>query len=285
MSDRGQDVLIGLGAQKAGTTSVWVALKRQSWFLPAREKELHHFSLTPDRPTAWYWRQFPPPRDGHVRGEISPDYLRVPQAAHRIHRVAPEARLFAILRHPVDRAYSAYLHGRRVGDIPRRMTFDEALAREATRRGRPFSELFEGGLYARQLRRFLELFPADRLHVELFDDVVAEDGEGLRRILRFANPAVGDAVVGPLPRRNVARSPLPYGIAAVWTRAARVATVRGRHDVARRLRGLEARWDAPGRAEVPPLDPRTRARLIDRYAPENMALSALIGRPLPGWDR
>lgn len=285
MSPTGEDLVIGIGAQKAGTTSVWAALREQAWFLPARRKELHYFSLHPERPEAWYWEQFPPRQAGRIRGEMTPDYLRVPQVPHRLARVAPAARLVVLLRNPVDRAYSAFLHGWRLGEIPRSMTFDEALAAEPQRRGRAFAELYEGGLYARQLRRFLEHFPREQLHIELFEDLIGDGGASLARILRFANPAADVPPTVPFPHRNPARQPLPWAVARVRTRAFRWARDRDHHRIARVLQRLERDWPQSGRRTAPPLEPATRRRLLERYAPENAALAQMLNRPLPGWDR
>lgn len=238
------DLVLGIGAQKAATTSVWRLLTKEPWFLPAREKELQFFSYEHHRGEEWYWQQFPDPVPGTVRGEITPDYLLVPEAAYRMHRIAPQARLFAVLRHPVERAFSAYMDARRLGHLPKRTSFEEALRLEAQRRGRPYAGLFEGGLYARQLRRFLEWFPRERLHVELFEEMIDLRSGALGRLLAFAaagRPVEGGSSV-PLPHENSGH----------------------RH---------------------PRLEPGTRAQLLDRYAPENAALSALLGRDLPGWDR
>lgn len=239
------DLVLGIGAQKAATTSVWRLLTAQHWFLPARRKELQFFSYEHHRGEDWYWQQFPDPVSGMVRGEVTPDYLLVPQVAYRMHRVAPQARLFAVLRHPVDRAFSAYVDARRLGHLPRRMSFEEALRLEAQRRGRPYAGLFEGGLYARQLRRFLEFFPRERIHVEFFEELVDIHSGALGRLLAFAaagRPVEGDGSA-PLPHENA-----------------------GRHG-------------------QPQLEPETRALLLERYAPENSALAALLGRDLPRWDR
>jgi hypothetical protein len=43
-------------------------------------------------------------------GEASTAYLYVPKAPERIKHYVPQAKLFAILRNPADRAYSAYVH-------------------------------------------------------------------------------------------------------------------------------------------------------------------------------
>lgn len=279
------DLVIGIGAQKSGTSSLWALLRQQSWFLPAERKELQYFSFHHRRGPAWYADRFPSAEPGRVRGEVTPDYLHVPEAAHRMRREVPAARLIAILRHPVDRAHSAYLHARRLGDVPRGMSFREALRTEPQRRGEPFAGLFEGGMYARQLHRFLALFPREQLHVELFEEFVDPSSGAAERVLRFAAPEGAPIRIDAVPRNNAYHEVLLPSVAR-----ARITVIRRAEElgwprlqaVARRIRP----WVALRRpAPRPPMDPDDRAHLLERYAPENAALAALLRRPLPGWDR
>lgn len=283
--ESGDDLVIGIGAQKSGTSSLWALLRRQPWFLPAERKELQYFSFNHHRGAGWYAERLPEPTDGRMRGEVSPGYLEVPEVAFRMHREVPHARLVAILRHPVERAYSAYLHARRLGDVPRTMSFGEALRAEPQRRGRAFAGLFECGLYARQLTRFLSFFPSDRIHVELFDDFVEPSTGAAERLLRFAAPEGAPIVVGDVPRRNAfheVRLPRVERARTMLIRAAERTGWRRLEVASRSIRPSVAmrRTSTP-----PPLDPRDRAMLLERYAPENAALARILGRPLPGWDR
>jgi hypothetical protein len=95
-------------------------------------------------------------------GEICQDYLFHPEAARRIRTcLGDDVRMMVTVREPAARAYSSYLymlkHGIDVG------SFGEAL------QTRP--ELLEHGRYATHLRRFLEEFPAEQIHVAVFDDL------------------------------------------------------------------------------------------------------------------
>ncbi len=279
------DLVIGIGAQKSGTSSLWALLRQQSWFLPAERKELQYFSFHHDRGPAWYADRFPTAEPGRTRGEVTPDYLHVPEAAHRMRREAPDARLIAILRHPVDRAHSAYLHARRLGDIPRGLSFREALRTEPQRRGRPFAGLFEGGLYARQLARFLGQFPSEQVHVELFEEFTAPDSGAAERALRFAAPEGAPIVLDGVPQRNAFHEVRLPAAARARMVLIRASDRLGRPGIQRLARSVRPAIALRRPATPPEMDSLDRAHLLERYAPENAALSALLGRPLPGWDR
>ncbi|CAA9548766.1 MAG: hypothetical protein AVDCRST_MAG59-1558, partial [uncultured Thermomicrobiales bacterium] len=102
----GPDFIV-IGAQRAGSTSIYRYLEQHTLVIPAAVKEVKYFSYFHHRPRGWYRRQFPdslPP--GGQTGEATPYYLFHPHAARRIRERAPHARLIAVLRNPVDRAYS-----------------------------------------------------------------------------------------------------------------------------------------------------------------------------------
>jgi Sulfotransferase domain len=101
-----------IGAKKCGTTSFYHLLAQHPYVEPAAAKELHFFDLLFDEGTEWYRRCFPQPKwkDGRrtITGEATPYYIFHPHAARRMAEVVPQARLIALLRNPVDRAYSDY---------------------------------------------------------------------------------------------------------------------------------------------------------------------------------
>ena len=135
------DYLI-VGAQRAGTTTLQKHLFLHPDVMPpGRVKGVHFFDTNFGRSPLWYRSHFPTTRararaehgTGHpvVTGEASPYYLFHPQCASRIADIIPEARIVMLLRDPVARAYSHYLHEERRGfeDLP----LEEALAAEPSR--------------------------------------------------------------------------------------------------------------------------------------------------------
>ena len=97
----------------------------------ATGKELQFFSLHFGRGTRWYRAHFPPAAAGRRSFEASPYYLFHPSVPARVAATLPQARFVALLRDPVERAYSHYLHTRAYGVEP--LGFAEALAAEPGR--------------------------------------------------------------------------------------------------------------------------------------------------------
>src|SRR3954471_2500103 len=119
-----------IGAPKAGTTALHSALARHPQLYLSAVKE-PKFYLCDERPpprrehrgpgdahsrNEWVWRRsryqalFEAAPAGTLRGEGTPFYLSDPQALQRIRREVPQARLVAVVRDPVDRAYSNWMH-------------------------------------------------------------------------------------------------------------------------------------------------------------------------------
>jgi hypothetical protein len=195
----GPDFIV-LGAQRAGSTSLYRYIIQHPLVAPATVKEVKYFSYFHRRPRGWYRRQFPdslPP--GGQTGEATPYYLFHPHAARRIRERAPHARLIVVLRNPVDRAYSHYFHERRRGTET--LSFEDALAHEAgrlageeerMRSDEDYNSLAHQlhsyqrrGQYADQLRSWYELVPRDRLLVLRSEDLYADPSTTIDVVTSF----------------------------------------------------------------------------------------------------
>ncbi|WP_197018384.1 sulfotransferase domain-containing protein [Sphingomonas sp. URHD0057] len=124
-----------IGAQKAGTTSLYSYLREHPDVLPCAYKEVWYFDLNYHKGTKWYRRQFIDPAslpDSATRhyavGEATPYYLFHPWAPQRIWRTVSQAKLIVLLRDPIARAYSQYQHNVRKGRET--LSFAEAIERE-----------------------------------------------------------------------------------------------------------------------------------------------------------
>ena len=242
------DFLI-LGAQKAGTTSLYNYLQRHPRVAPAFTKEVHYFTLHRDEPEAWYRAHFPRVRSlerrGAVTGEATPYYLFEPRAPRRVARVLPESRFVLLLRDPVERAYSHYQHecarGREsLGFAAALETEEKRLTSELERMARDPSytsavhqqqSYFSRGLYAQQLERWREHYPAERFLILQSEAFFADPAATCQRVFEFLE----------LPHHPLG------GLQAVNQRA------------------------------YAPLDPQLRAELAERYAPHNRALEEFVG--------
>ena len=113
------DFLI-IGAQKGGTTSLYLYLNEHPNIGGAVIKEVSFFDKNYHQGLAWYRAQFPTPlrklytrdvrKQNYIVGEASPGYLIYPHAPERIAKILPRVKLIALLRNPVERAYSQYRH-------------------------------------------------------------------------------------------------------------------------------------------------------------------------------
>ncbi len=176
-----------IGARKCGTTFLYDLLTRHPCVEPAAKKELHYFDiLFEEEGLEWYRRCFPAPRwkDGRmtITGEATP-YLDashvVPQ---RVARVLPRARLIALLRDPVDRAYSDYQQARRKGREP--LTFEEAIEAEKTQTLAGRQYLYRS-TYVHHLLRWSKYFGEEQTLVLKSEDFFERAQGTLERVLDF----------------------------------------------------------------------------------------------------
>ena len=192
------DYLI-IGAKRGGTTSLarYLLLHPDVRPLfPAREtrKGTYFFDVNFGRGEAWYRSHFPTKfarslqqrRSEHplAVGEATPYYLHHPHAAIRARGLAPDAKVIALLRDPVERAYSHWVERTRNG--VEHLSFAEAIEAESGRLegeeermiADPSYQSFahqhfsyvDQGRYARGLRRWMEAFPETQLLVLRSED-------------------------------------------------------------------------------------------------------------------
>lgn len=176
-----------LGAQKAGTTTLFHHLCRSRDVLPPLRKEVHYFDQHKLPDLSWY-RAFFDPRAGHdgaITGEATPLYLSHPDVPHRIEASGIAPRFLVILRCPIERAWSHYRHEKRKGRETR--PFADALAAEvdlldameARHVDRDRLEFLRNksylsrGRYGAQIARYHALFGADRMHILSLDQLHA----------------------------------------------------------------------------------------------------------------
>jgi Sulfotransferase domain len=237
-----------LGAQKAGTTALYAYLRWHPEITGPSFKEVSFFDRHYAQGERWYRAHFPARRASAV-GEASPSYLFHPLAPERVAQLLPDARLIALLRNPVDRAFSHYQHEVALGREP--LSFEEAIEHEEERmRGEVERMLRDAsyfsyawwnhtyvarGLYAEQLERWFSAFPREQLLVLLTDELAQDAGGTYRRVLEFLG----------VDARELPSYP----------------------------RIFEREYDQ--------MAPETRARLERSYAEPNHRLQEVLGRDLP----
>jgi hypothetical protein len=265
-----------IGAMKSGTTSLFRHISAHPEVFGAPGKELHFFDEHFTRGAAWYAEQFDHSGSEVVAGEATPNYMYDPIAVGRIASLIPDAKLIAILRQPVDRAYSHYLHNRERGRET--LSFEDAIAAESVRLeqqshvdGTPLLyEYLDRGRYARQLDLVAQHFPPHSLLVLLTDDLKNEPQRTYQQVcahLGVSSTYVPAQLAQPLNRYVHFRS----------TRVRSVA-LRVKGPVGHVLARLNAQKTSP-----PTLDPALRRELTEQFETELVALEQRLARDLSHW--
>jgi hypothetical protein len=188
-----------IGCTKGGTTSLHYYLAQHPAVFMSAVKEPHFFSLRPgerhhEGPTAkarvstWedYLELFRDAGDARVRGESSTGYLVSPEAPGAVRARIPEARMVAVLRHPVDRIVSHWKMFRRLEVEP--LELEAALAAEEQRlaSGWPPEFGYQAlSRYGEGLRRWYELFPAEQIRVFHYEALDRDPAAVVREVCTF----------------------------------------------------------------------------------------------------
>jgi hypothetical protein len=254
------DFLI-IGAQKSGTSSLYAYLRRHPQIRRARQKEVHFFDRQFGRQGIDWYRGFFParssPSESHgslpvsITGEATPIYIFHPLVPERVAETIPAVKLIAILRNPVDRAYSHYHHERRAQRES--LSFGDALAAEDDRVDGEVAKIMADdtyhatafrtnsykarGIYVDQLQRWRVFFPAQQMLVLETGDLKSRYEQTMRQTVEF---------LGLSPCAVTQRK---------WHNA----------------------------HSYPPMDPGIREQLVDYFAPHNERLYEFLGVDY-GWS-
>jgi Sulfotransferase domain len=172
--------LIIIGGLKCGTTSIHHYLGLHPEIQMSKPKELNFFveELNLDLGLDWYRARF----DDRfaVRGESSPHYTNQPRftgVAERIEAHCPDVKLLYMVRDPIRRVLSHWVHATGAGY--ERGEFDEVLSR-------PDTAYVQRSQYWMQLQPYLERFDRERIEVITAEELQDERQETMRKAFRFA---------------------------------------------------------------------------------------------------
>lgn len=301
-----------IGAPKAGTTLLHARLSRHPEVYLSPLKEPNHYA-TDIRPSHFsrafkanlpsdlngyladlplkprqvsfvqdseqYGSLFAGAKDQHqIVGECSTSYLWSKSAANNVAESHPQAKVLAVLRHPVERLHSHWLMARKYGFT--RLSLLEAVERDCAHPtpGWGCSELFvEAGLYAAGLRRWLDAFPSDQVRVLLSEEL--DDAETWLGLSDWMG------IKGPIPEVGL-HAGNPAGRARwQWLNAGLTNTGMkssvGRLLPSRWKSRLSKAWYTEGGLEG--LTAADRAVLMKHFESDILETQTLLGRNLSHW--
>jgi hypothetical protein len=207
------DFLI-IGPPKTATTALSACLNRHSKIFQSRFKEVHFFDVDQnfEKGINWYLSQFPNKGNGKLIFEATPNYFSDFKSLIRIADTFKPIKLICILRDPVDRLISQYLHFRAVNKIKTDETIRTKFINEISW-GRNFLErvpLWQGeyrqmedivseqfknkstgnsyflqGEYFVFLKFIFFLFGSPMLKTIIFDELISEPQKTINSILSF----------------------------------------------------------------------------------------------------
>ena len=288
-----------IGAARSGTTALHGFLAQHPDVFMTRPKEPNFFAFEGEQPDfkgpgaefvnnsitdpEAYQRLFDAASAERARGEASPLYLYSPQAPARIRRRVPDARLVAILRNPVEQAYSHYLYARKEMIEPL-ADFEQALAAAPEREAAHWQPLFQYADFARyglQLRRYLDLFPRSQVRLYRYERFVRDPLGVVQDIFRFIG--VAPEFVPDVSRRanegGIPRHPRLQSLVMRPNVASRLAGAVLPHRTRRWLRDRISRANA----DRPEMPPGARARLVAALREDILALQEMLREDLSGW--
>jgi hypothetical protein len=255
-----------IGAAKSGTTSMWHMLRQhpQIYMSPVKEPNFFAADARPPRlgradgghwerisDLGTYERLFDGIDGERIVGEASVAYLNSVEAPLALRRHCPDAKLVAVLRHPVARAHSQYLMNRAVGWEPLR-SFRAALNAEDVRVSNGCSHIYQyrrRGMYAAQLEGYTAWFEADAIRVFLYEDLLGDPQKVMADIFAF----LGVDTFTP--------------------------------DVSVRLNSVQAEGGQAVNRSPPRLGRRAPANLMTAVRPDIVSLQERLGRDLTTWLR
>jgi Sulfotransferase domain len=209
------DFLI-IGGERCGTSSLYYYLTEQPSISSASTKETHFFDENFAKGKSWYRAQFPSSiykqyvktvfKQELISGEGTPYYMLYPHAPRRTYEIVPQVKLIALLRNPVDRAFSKYWIERQGGFET--WSFEDAIKGEQERLAgerekmlrdenyyshsfRHFSYLTRG-IYIDQLQNWLRYYPREQMLILKSEDLYSDPAAVVKQTLEFLGVTRGE---------------------------------------------------------------------------------------------
>jgi hypothetical protein len=271
-----------IGTPKSGTTSLFHYLKQHPKIYLPPQKELPFFNN--EQLYAKGWDQFALNYFSRASidtlwGKITPQYMAYYQVPPRLFELMPRVRLVALLRNPIDRAFSHYRMALRENTYTG--TFEEMISNQI--KSSSINPLLTHGEYGENLDRFLSYFPQESLLIIFTTDLAQRPQSVLDAILLHLGlkPEFYPKNLGQHYHKGGTRQRWPWLIPLarktilVWWLFQRLP------ETCKQVVKLRLYTTNIVPTPPPPLDPGLRRKLVKYYRSDVRKLEALIGRKTP----
>ena len=270
--------LIIIGAMKCGTTSLHHYLNAHPEIAMTEAKETNFFLDEGNwhRGYGWYASLFA--GGTPIRGEASPVYTALPQFAEtvalRIAQSIPDAKLVYMVRDPLPRAISDYVHHRALG--VERGRFVDVITD-------PTCPYIARSRYTTYLKIFTRHFPSEQILVETQENLLRARAMTLRRIFRYLG--VDEQFHSPDFDRlwQETRGKGPLYSAAIQLLGRLPENARARIPARTRTIGKRMLALVRGGSDLPPIEPSALREVGAVLRDEVAELRELSGLPLEDW--
>lgn len=270
--------VIGIGAQRSGTTWIYEMLKKHPQVCMSPEKEINFFNTHYNKKIEWYENFFEKCGEEKIVGEFSPRYLSHELVPQRMKKIVPEAKIIVSLRNPADQVFSRYCYM-----VSRHMY---ANSFEAVLKEKP--SLIEDAFYFKHLKRFMECFGRNQILILIYDDLAMNARYFLEKIYSFLDidsayiPSSLNERVFPrrVPRSKILETYMVIvRIILKKTKLFSVVEELKARGIDKKIKQLNTRKNRT----FEEMSSRMRNHLNHIFADDKQRLSELIGRDLSSW--
>ena len=297
--ERNYPNLFLIGVAKSGTSSLHDILHQHSKIFMSKPKEPRFFSRDSIycKGENWYIKEnFKNLGEEEVIGESTPTYLSLhTKTIPRIQkfRKTEKTKFLAILRNPIDRAYSHYWFNRNTKThLQEKLSFVDALALESHetrmndylyREGIIQYDYFKNGLYFKPVKAFMNAFGAENVKCVIFENLYKKDFVGeISRIQEFLG--VEQESLNPVKKKEsvLIRSRYLRGIQRCLLKTQKNTTLPY---LSNWIKAFRMRIIAFNRVpfKYPKMDLEIRKMLVEKYRQDILELSELIDTDLTFW--
>lgn len=180
MKERLPDI-IGIGFRRCASS--WLHSYLNEYLEIGKPRSgVHFFSIHLQKGVNWYIEQLKEYSKRLILLEFSvsysyPEYYE--KAAKYLYKIVPNAKLFAVVRNPIERAFSDYRRSVYLLEIKRNVSFEEMI--------NLYPVFLKRGLYAKIIKRYLEFFPKKQILVLFYDDLLTSQRFFIQSLFKYLN--------------------------------------------------------------------------------------------------